>query len=219
MKKKKKYYLSIALFVICILYTIFVKIVDVSSIGPEYSKVGFSTMNKAFHDMFTYSEGWYKITKYLGYLPFLLVAYYGIIGFLQWIKRKDFFKIDKPIIALGIFYIMVWATYFFFEKIIINYRPVLMDGVLEASYPSSHTMLAICVCSSSLFISKYYIQKETLRQIVDISTWVVMLVLVIGRAISGVHWLSDIIGGILISGLLISLFYDSIKNMKVKKIK
>jgi undecaprenyl-diphosphatase len=92
-----------------------------------------------------------------------------------------------------------------------------MEGVLEASYPSSHTMLAICVCASSLMISKYYFKNATIKQIIDIATWVVMIVLVVGRAISGVHWLSDIIGGIIISSFLVALFYESISKIRVKK--
>ena len=92
-----------------------------------------------------------------------------------------------------------------------------MDGVLEASYPSSHTMLAVCVCASSLMISKYYFKNNSLRELLDVGTWLLMIFLIVGRAISGVHWLSDIIGGILISGFLVSLFYESISKIRIKK--
>jgi len=204
MNKKKKYLIvSILLFIIAIIYTILVKNVDLAIIGPNNSEVGFSRLNGIVHNIFNQNMTWYEITKYLGILPFLLVLYYGVIGLKQLVKEKSFFKVDKKIIALGVFYICIGITYIFFEKCIINYRPVLIDGELEASFPSSHTLLAITICGSSLMISKYYINNEKIRKIVDILSIVIMLAIVIGRIISGVHWASDIIGGIIISSFLL----------------
>ena len=157
---------------------------------------------------------WYNITKYLGYLTFILVIYYAIIGLKQLIKGKSLKKVDKKILLLGAFYVLVGIVYIIFEKIIINYRPVLFGDELEASFPSSHTMLALCVCASSLIMSKYYIRSEKAKQILDIVTWVVMVVLVIGRLISGVHWLTDIIGGIIISGFLLSILNTFLNIIK-----
>ena len=219
MNMKKYLKPAVILLVVSVIYTILVKVVDVSAIGPNGSKVGFATINNWFHQLFPYSETWYKTTKYLGLLPFLLVGYYGCYGLYQSIKRRDILKMDKQLLLLGIFYLMVAATYILFEAIVINYRPVLMDGVLEASYPSSHTMLAICVCASSLMISKYYFKNDFLRELLDLGTWLLMIILVVGRAISGVHWISDIVGGVLISGFLIALFYESISKIRVKKSK
>ena len=111
---------------------------------------------------------------------------------------------------LGFFYILLGIVYIFFEKVIINYRPVILENELEASFPSSHTMLAICICLSSLLISKYYIKDKKLLNILNKCTWALMIILVIGRTLSGVHWLTDIIGGILISLCLVSLYYTMI---------
>ena len=106
------------------------------------------------------------------------------------------------------------ATYIFFEKVIINYRPVLEDGVLEASFPSSHTLLAVCICASSLLISKYYIKDKKVLKMFNIFTYALMIILVVGRLISGVHWFTDIMGGIIISTLLVSLYHAFILNDK-----
>lgn len=216
-KKRNWRQIAIILFVICILYIFAVKFVDVKNIGPNHSNVGFASLNEAFHTLFPWNDGWYKITKYLGILPFLWVGYYGIQGVIQLIQKKSIYKVDKKLVLLGIFYVLVGVTYLFFEKIIINYRPILIDGKLEASFPSSHTMLAITVCLSALFLSKDYIKNENVKNILDITTWVVMIILVIGRILSGVHWITDIIGGILISCFLLSLFYESILNIKLVK--
>ena len=211
---KKYFNKTTCLFVICIVYTLIVKFVNVQAIGPNGSSVGLATINQFFKDLFNYNETWYKITKYLGYLPFLLVAFYGCIGLSQLIKKKELLKVDKELIALGIFYIMVGATYIFFEKVIINYRPVLMDGVLEASYPSSHTMLALCICASSMFISKKYIKNEKMNNLLTIGSGALMVILVVGRMLSGVHWFTDIVGGILISCFLLSIYNDSFLNAR-----
>lgn len=211
MNKVKKYFLiSIILLILSVLYTIAVKNVDTAKIGPNGSTVGFSTLNSKVHNTFEFNQTWYKITKYAGILPFFLVAFYGCTGLFQLINEKSLKKVDKKLIALGIFYVVFAIVYLFFEKVIINYRPVLIDGKLEASYPSSHTLLAICLCGSSLVVSKYFIKKDSTRKIVNILTSLTMLVIVVGRIISGVHWISDIIGGIIISLWLLSLFYTSI---------
>ena len=214
MKKKQKLLITvIVLFLISIIYTLLIKYVDVATVGKENVEVGFSTLNKFFYDTFGVSETWYKITKYLGLLAFLICAYYGFIGIKQIIKEKSIKKVDKRLIYLGIFYVIVLILYVAFDKIVINYRPVLEDGVLESSFPSSHTMLAICVCASSLLISKFYVPKKYLKYF-DSFTFVYMIFLTVGRALSGYHWITDIIGGIIISTFLVSAYKYSIYTEK-----
>ena len=205
-KTNKKLITVIALFIVCILYTILIKYYDTNAIGPQHTVVGFSALNALFSNLTGYNEFFYKLTKYLGFIPFLLVLYYGIIGLKQLIKRKSILKVDKRLLFLGLFYIIVLLVYFFFEHVIINYRPFLINNELEASYPSSHTMLALCVCLSSLLISKYYIKNKKTLKIVNTITIALMLILVIGRILSGVHWITDIIGAIIISAFLVYLY-------------
>lgn len=217
-RKIKKKYLILGLIIITIIYILLVKFYDVEGIGPDNSKIGFALLNYKFHELTGYKEGLYKLTEYLGLLPFLLVVYYGIIGLIQLIKRKSIFKVDKKIINLGIFYICLLFVYIFFEKVVINYRPIMIDHKLEPSFPSSHTLLALCVCISSLLISKDYIKNDTVRKIVDILTYIVMILLVIGRLLCGVHWLTDIIGSVLISYVLVSIYDYSITEKKINNL-
>ena len=132
---------------------------------------------------------------------------YAIIGLKQLIKRKSIRKIDKEIIILGIFYIVVILIYILFEKYIINYRPILMNGFLEASFPSSHTLMTICLCGSSIIINNRLF-KNKFTKIVNVISLFIIIITIIGRLISGVHWFTDIIGGILISSFLLMLFYS-----------
>ncbi len=215
MNKRKQLFLTTGIiFVIAIVYTLLVKYYDVASIGPQNSSVGFSGINAAIHKLFPFSEGWYKFTKYFGLIPVLYGVYYGINGILQLIKYKSLKKVDKRLIYLLVFYILMAITFVFFEKVIINYRPVLEDGALEASFPSTHTLIAVCFCASSLFISKYYIKDKKVLKIFDSVTYVLMIFLVVGRLIAGCHWFTDILGGIIISTFLVSLYYSLIYTNK-----
>ena len=203
--KNKKLLISIILTIISIVYTLLVKYVDVKPIGPNGSKVGFALINGFFNKIIKPNMFIYKLTEIFGYILLLLVLIYGCIGLYQLIKRKSLLKIDKQIIKLGCFYVIMLIVYIVFEKLEINYRPVLIDGVLEASYPSSHTILSLCVGLSSLIVSKKYFNKKYIKQI-NIITIILMLIVLLGRLISGVHWISDIIGGIIISITLLSYF-------------
>ena len=209
-KDNKRLLTVIGLFIVCIVYTLLVKYYDTNAIGPKNTVVGFSALNALFSNLTGYNEFFYKLTEYIGVIVFILVGYYGIIGLMQLIKRKSLLKVDKRILFLGGLYVLMLLVYIFFEHVIINYRPFLIDKELEASYPSSHTMLALCVCLSSLLISKFYFKKKAVKTI-NIITIVLMFVLVIGRILSGAHWITDIIGGIIISAFLVYL-YDYLIN-------
>ena len=215
-ENRKNILISVTLLIAFILFTILVKFVDVSSIGPNSSNVGFSTLNSFILKKVGINMVFYKITEVLGIIPILIAVLYGIKGTIQLIKRKNLFKVDYEIIILGIFYIITIMIYLFFEKLIINYRPALMDGKLEASYPSSHTMISIFICMSAVIVNRYLIKNNNINKRLNIIILIIMVLIVVGRIISGVRWISDILGGLLISAFLIKSF-DTI--LKIKKSK
>lgn len=214
MKNKKNILICILLVLLSIIYTLLVKYVDTSTIGPNGSVVGFSSLNSFVFNLTGNNMTLYKITEILGIIPILIALMYAVIGLIQVIDRKSL-KVDKELIALGILYVVVILIYVFFEKCIINYRPVIIDGVLEASYPSSHTLLSICICGSSLLINKYLFNNEKIYKYINIISIISMVLIVLGRLLSGVHWASDIIGSIIISITLLKIletYYLSIKK-------
>ena len=214
--KKKYIILSILLSLISIAYTLVIMKVDVRAIGPNESTVGLASINGWFKDLIGSNMDVYKITEYFGYAIFLIVGVYGLIGLCQLIKRKSLFKVDRELICLGELYVLMLAVYVIFDKVAINYRPILIDGVLEPSYPSSHTILAICIAISSLIISKKYFRTFWLYLITFVTMFLLTVILV-GRVMSGVHWLTDIGGGIIISATLLMYFYTVLKTKKSKK--
>ena len=214
MKNKKNILICVLLVLISIIYTLLVKYVDTSTIGPNGSVVGFSSLNSFVFNLTGNNMTLYKITEILGIIPILIALMYAVIGLIQVIDRKSL-KVDKELIALGILYIIVILIYVFFEKCIINYRPVIIDGVLEASYPSSHTLLSICICGSALLINKYLFNNKKIYKYINIVSIISMVLIVLGRLLSGVHWASDIIGSIIISITLLKIletYYLSIKK-------
>lgn len=215
--KKKNIITSITMIILAVIYTILVKIIDVAPIGPNNSEVGFSKINGFFHNLLGSNMTIYKITEILGIIPLLMAGIYAIIGLVELIKRKSLTKVDYEIYALAGLYVVVLGLYIFFEKCIINYRPILIDGVLEASYPSSHTLMALCICGSSIIVNKRIFHKKIFNLENKLSIFL-MITIILGRFISGVHWFSDIIGAIFISLALLSSFYTAISSFTHKKV-
>ncbi|CCZ18606.1 MAG: phosphatase PAP2 family protein [Clostridia bacterium] len=205
--KKRNFLISGILLLIAITFTILVKVVDVKQIGVNNSSIGFATLNQFIFETTGVNMIWYHITDWLGLIPVFMAIVYAFIGLIQFIKRRSIFKVDKEIILLGLYYIIVIALYVFFEKVIINYRPILMNGFLEASYPSSHTLMTICICGSSILINKKLFNNK-ITKVINYLSIIIITITVVGRLISGVHWFTDIIGGILISSGLLMTFYS-----------
>ena len=212
-KRRKEILLCGGLFAVAIIYTLLVKYIDVQEIGPNDSLVGFATINNFMFNLTGVNMLWYDITDWWGFVPLFIAFIYAMIGFIQMIKRRNILKVDKEILGLCVYYIIVIGLYIFFETCIINYRPTLMDGILEASYPSSHTLLSVCICGSSLIINKYLFKNRNFFKAENIISILSILVIVIGRFISGVHWFTDIVGAILISIALLKAFNIYIKSI------
>lgn len=207
-KNKSKTITGAVLFVIFVIYTALVKFVDVSQIGPEGSSVGFSLINKAALDVFAYNNFWYELTDWTGYIALGVCLGFAMFGFLQLVKRKSLKKVDCDIWILAGFYVVVLAFYALFEVIVINYRPVILEEGLEASYPSSHTVLATCVFASACFmVERYFSKKSVLKKILQFAFILLAAATIIGRMLSGVHWISDIFGGLILSFALLFVFF------------
>ena len=199
-----------------VLWTVLIRFVDVQSIGPRESSVGFATLNNYVHDLTGVNMSLYVITDWLGLVPIAVALGFAILGLVQLIKRKSLRKVDHSILALGVFYIAVMAAYVFFEMVVINYRPTLIAGYLEASYPSSTTMLVMCVMLTAAMQLNVRIKNIMNRRCMIITIVVFTAFMVIGRLLSGVHWITDIIGGALLSTGLVAVYY-SIGNIRTEK--
>ena len=215
MKKAAKRNLCLAacLTAASVLWTAALRIFDVQAIGPEGSSVGFATVNGFVHSLTGVHMTLYTITDWLGLVPVGICLGFAVLGLIQWIKRKGFLQVDYSILVLGGFYLVVMAVYIFFEMYTVNYRPVLIGGYLEASYPSSTTMLVMCVMPTAILQLKGRLRNPTLRRWAAAAIGAFTAFMVIGRLLSGVHWFTDIVGGALLSAGLV-LAYASVSSLR-----
>ena len=214
MKEEKKkiqnnFIVAAGLLALFILYTVAIMFVDVQPIGPQGSSVGFAEVNQYFHTLFGVNMLLYSITDWLSIAVLFIMFGFAMVGLVQLIKRKSLFRVDSSILVLGGFYVLVFLAYLFFEFFVVNYRPVLIEGVLEASYPSSTTMLMMCIMPTAIMQFHHLISSKRLRNIVNAFCGIYASFMVIGRVLSGVHWFTDIVGGILLSGTLVMLYYST----------
>lgn len=210
MKKKNQnqrslWIMLVALFMF-VAWTLALTKVDLQPVGPEGTVVGFATINSAFHEWTGVHMWLYEMTDWLGLVPIIVVLGFGMLGLIQLIKRRSLFKVDSDILILGVFYILVMTAYVIFEIFVINYRPVLIEGRLEASYPSSTTLLVLCVMPTAIMQLNNRIKNVVLRRVVVVSISLFIIFMVVGRLVSGVHWITDIVGGVLLSIGLVMLY-------------
>ena len=209
---RKNFITSVSLLIVFVLWTVAICFVDVQAIGPKGSSVGFASLNRFFHNITGVHFGLYNITDWLGLVPIGVACFFAMLGLAQWIKRKKLAKVDRNLLILGGFYIAVMVVYFLFETVVINYRPVLIGGYLEVSYPSSTTLLVMCVMPTAMMQVKVYIKNKIFRRCILVIITLFIAFMIIGRLVSGVHWLTDIIGGALISSELV-MMYISVCNI------
>ncbi len=216
MKERKLFYVGLILIVVFVFWTILIQMVDVQPIGQNGTDVGFATLNCWFHKLTNANMTIYHVTDWLGLVPILSCIIFGGVGFVQLIKRRSLFKVDYDIIILGLYYVIVILGYLVFETIPINYRPILIDGRMETSYPSSTTLLVLSVMPTVSFQVNRRIKNTFIKNLINASVVLFVLLMVIGRTIAGVHWLTDIIGSVILSvGLY--LIYQSIVLLIDKK--
>ena len=205
-KSKVLFVLSVSFFLLFALFTLLLLTVDVAPIGPQGSQIGLSGLNQAAREALGSSSLAYDISEILGLLCLGGAAAFALIALVQWIRRRSLRLVDRGLILLGGAYVLTVVFYALFEVVVINYRPVLINGVLEASYPSSTTLLATCVLPTAILQLNTRIKQSVLRRAVAIALAALTAFMVIGRLLSGVHWLTDIIGGALLSAGLVLLY-------------
>ena len=200
-------------------WTMLIQIIDVQAVGINNTNIGFATFNTWFHSLTGANMTLYTITDWLGLVPVFVGVCFGFLGFIQLIKRKNLLKVDFDIRLLGVYYIIVVFCYLIFEMIPINYRPIFINGFAEASYPSSTTLLVLGVMPTLIFQANRRIKSDKIKKIICVITILFSVFMVVGRLVSGVHWITDIVGSILLSMGLFYIYkgvvlWNSVRNYK-----
>lgn len=218
MTKTNKAYFGITaiLLLLFVVFTILLRTVDVAvpRFDAQSPTVGFETVNSATFEALGQSDSWYAISDMMGIFMILAVLLFAAVGAVQLFKRKSLMRVDAHILLLGVFYVLVALCYVLFEIVVINHRPIMVDGAWAASYPSSHTVLVCCVMGSSVPALFSWIKRKPWRIAYGVFAFAVMVLTVIGRLLSGVHWLTDILGGVLLSAALVMLYISFLTLVK-----
>ena len=210
MKEKRDLLAGAALLCAFVLWTILVKCVDVQPAGPNGTEIGFAAFNVWFHRLTGVHMTIYTVTGWLGLVPICICLCFAVLGFVQLIKRRSLFRVDADILLLGVYYVLVILGYVIFEMVPVNYRPVLIEGRLEASYPSSTVLLVLAVCPTLAFQAKRRITVPMIRKAANILMAAFSAFMVIGRLISGVHWATDIAASLYFSTGLFMLYRSAV---------
>ena len=191
-------------------WTVLIQTVDVQAAGQNGTDIGFAGLNVWFHKMTGVHMWVYTVTDWLGLVPIFICMVFGVVGLVQLIKRRSLLKVDKDIILLGIYYILVIFGYLIFEMIPINYRPILIEGRMEASYPSSTTLLVMSVMPTLAFQVHRRIRNTKVKYGIYAFTVLFTAFMVVGRTVAGVHWLTDIAGSVLLSSGLYLIYHGAV---------
>lgn len=218
MKTNTKWGMGILFGIMFLIWIVLVKTVDVACVGPVSTSIGLSHWNKGVHDFLGVHWSLYRITEILGMVCIAVAGAFALLGAWQLVTRKSLRKVDAAIWTLGGLYVVVLFFYALFEKVVINYRPVIMPDaelMVEPSFPSSHTMLSCVIMGSTIMVLRRYINNERLCTALQFVCGGILIAIVIGRFLCGVHWFSDIVGGILLSSALL-FFYSGVNDKFVK---
>ncbi len=201
------------------LWTALVRLADVQPLGPQETEIGLAALNHGFYRLTGVHMTLYTLTDWLGLVPVAVCLVFAGVGLAQWIRRKSMCSVDADILILGIYYAVVILAYLLFEMIPVNYRPVLIEGRLEASYPSSTTLLVLCVMPTLVDQVRYRLSGTEAKRWITILSVAFSVCMVLGRMLSGVHWLSDIVGGILLSAGLVCCYLAAVWSIRKKKMR
>ena len=220
MKKTQKQTMTsaVTLTILAVLAIILVAKVDVQPVGVEGTNLGFATMNTNFFKLTGESPTFYKISKYSMYFGYLIAAGFSLLFLYQLIRRKSLKAIDPNLKALLLLYIATALVFLIFNKFPINYRPIIRDKGLESSFPSTHALMAVVIFFSASDQWKIYIKNKTTLFWADVITWFLAVLIILSRLLAGVHWLTDILGGIII-GLALLAWYNVLREKWSKPLK
>jgi undecaprenyl-diphosphatase len=192
------------------LWTALIQLVDVQPIGQNGTDIGLATLNTWFHRLTGVNMEIYTITDWLGLIPIAVCLGFAALGAVQLVRRRSLLKVDPDVLLLGVYYVAVIFFYLFFEAVPINYRPVPIDGVMEASYPSSTTLLVLSVMPTLKFQIDRRAGSSALRKATTLFVVAFSALMVAGRLVSGVHWATDIVGSVLLAGALFMLYHCAV---------
>ena len=208
---KKITYLLIGLIplVLFITFTVMVRCVDAHYI-EDVGYLGFYTLNMNVNEFVRQQDNhlFDVLTDILLFLSLATVLPFAIIGIHQLVKRKSLAKVDPLIYFMLGAYILSVVHYVTFILTSINASPLSTPDEIKQSYPSTHVFIFITYLFVALTGLFRYIKMSKVAKISAICVVSILsIIMVIFRLYSGQHYLTDIIGGVLLAAFNITLPY------------
>ena len=216
MTRKGKLYVAGLFYLLFLVLIVLLCLADRAPVGPEDTVMGLAKLNVMMYKAVGVGGsggsglrmGLYKLTEYLGYFSILVLCVFALLGFVQLIRRRSLKKVDRQILAMGGLFVLTLILYVFFNKVVVNCRPMILPGESgpEPSFPSSHTMLVIVILGSVCMVLGKYVRTPWLCALLRVLCVALILAMVFGRLLCGCHWFTDILGGVLLSCAMLALF-------------
>ena len=201
---------GLALLAAFALWTLLIQSVDVQPVGQNGTNVGFATFNGWFHKITGVHMAIYTVTDWLGLVPIAVCLCFGALGAVQLVRRRSLLRVDADLLLLGAYYLVVILCYLLFEMVPINYRPIPIDGIMEASYPSSTTLLVLSVMPTLKFQVDRRVKSPAVRAAATAFVVAFSALMVLGRLVAGVHWATDIVGSVLLAAGLFVVYTSAV---------
>ena len=158
---------------------------------------------------------WNKITNIILISAIITLGVFVVLGLCQWISRKSLKKVDKQLLFMPVPLALMAATYLIFDKFwVLNTRP---NGSGEPSFPSTHTMVVATIFFLAMLALPKYIKNKAARAILSVIMLAFIALVCVGRVLANMHWISDIVGGVLFAMIFAEIYYLCIKPRKAKK--
>ena len=197
---------------------IMLKTINVNVDPITGSEIGLADINRGVFDKFGASKTWDTVSDVLIAISIVVAVVFVTIGVMQLVKRKKLNKVDRELYTLAGLYGLTALLYVVFEKIIvINYRPILVEGgKMEASFPSTHTMVSCVILWSATILISKYIKNVKLSRALQVICVLMPIMIGVGRILAGMHWFTDVLGAMLLSAALVCVFWGVTELVKKK---
>ena len=203
MSKSVKWIICIWCFLYAVIMVIALKFESGVPIG-DLGSINLRALNNGFRGLFGYEQGGYfrslyLITEGLGVVSILACLFWTGMGIKDLIKYRDINDVDKSIFATWLLYVLALIVWRVTLKISVSYAPVSVHpkSALVVSFPCGNTFLIIISMCSSIYLIGYFLEeKKKLVLALRVACIAILALGIILRTISGVNWLTDILGAI-----------------------
>lgn len=191
-----------------VVLTMAVGMIDVKVVSGTGAEVGFATLNQAIWDFFGVNETWDGMTDILMWIMVITAVVAGGWGLMRWAKdEKDSARIGKGVVGFAGAGALMVAVHWFFDNIwVVNYRPVLVDGMKAVSFPSAHTLVAVVLGISTAMMLCQLVKNRTARVVINTLLPTLMVWIMVGRIMAGAHWVTDVAGSLCYGMTIVSAY-------------